>query len=784
MMAAEMENARAVGAAAGAGNATTISSHSTFTPLPVKIENIPARLKSLRWAVWKGVPRPNGKTSKAPCNPVTGYKIGADKPALWGTYEQAGTAYESGVWDGIGCLMEADSGLAGIDLDDWVTIAPKGSKLRGLAKQAKASGAYIEKSPSGTGLRLFVEGSLPDNKGRRKGGIELYNDARFLTVTGHGGGAIIEAQWLVDKLLELIGGETAAHLPSLAQGEASIDSVASLAAWAAASCTRLWEGRWADPVSDLGGAEYPSQSEADMALVGALVREARKRGISENALSTTVMQAFEQSGLYRPEKRRQVEDYAIPKAVSSAVESAKTVTGDAQGVELSTGEPGDIKAGKIYAIGHRGKLIYVSQAGRWLRWDGTRWAWCNTGEEMQAAKHAAGAILQHAGSLYAQDPEKHRKRMAFGIRMQNLPRLQAMVELAKSEPGMSLGAMSDLDADPMLLGVQNGVVDLRTGALLAPDPNMMITRQVAAEFHRDAECPKWLEFLDSIFDGDMETIGFLQRGAGYTLTGSTTAEVMFISYGSGANGKSVFANVVSRIMADYQQMAPASLLTLRKDGDSGPRNDVARLCGARLVQINELAQGDRLDEQVVKMLAGREMISARYLHKEFFDFWPTSKAWLRTNHRPVITGEDDGIWRRIYLIPFKHKFAEAERDPRLESKLMAERDGILAWMIEGCLEWQRIGLKPSALVRNESANYRKQSDLAGEFLDEVTDTDPDGRVEQGALFSRWRVWCDSNGIRHGAKASFTRKMSERGYAETRSNGQRFYGGLKLRAGGG
>ncbi len=137
--------------------------------------------------------------------------------------------------------------------------------------------------------------------------------------------------------------------------------------------------------------------------------------------------------------------------------------------------------------------------------------------------------------------------------------------------------------------------------------------------------------------------------------------MLFICYGGGANGKSVFANVLSAILADYGQMAPPSLLTVRRDGDAGPRSDVARLCGARMVQINELNQGDRLDEQVVKMLAGREMLSARFLHKEYFDFWPTAKPWLRTNHRPVITGEDDGIWRRIALIPFKRKFAEGER---------------------------------------------------------------------------------------------------------------------------
>ena len=456
--------------------------------------------------------------------------------------------------------------------------------------------------------------------------------------------------------------------------------------------------------------------------------------------------------------------------------------GNTPATDFATAEPGDITAGRLFATVHQGKLLHVGQAGRWLVWDGTRWTWCACGEEIAAAKKIAAGTLQWASRLYSEDAEKHKRRMAFALRLQNLPRLEAMVELAVSEPGMTVGHMYELDLDPWLLGVRNGVVNLKDGTLLAPDPAMKITRQAAAEYHPETTCPLWLHFLTQVFDGDADTVGFIQRALGYTLTGTTTEEVLFICYGGGANGKSVFANVLSAILADYGQMAPPALLTVRRDGDAGPRNDVARLCGARLVQVNELNQGDRLDEQVVKMLAGREMLSARFLHKEYFDFWPTAKPWLRTNHRPVITGEDDGIWRRIMLIPFKRKFAEDERDPWLESKLLKERDGILAWMVQGCLDWQRDKLKPSPLVRKESAIYRKESDLLGEFLDEKTEADPNERIEQLTAFSAWKTWADANGVRHGSKVSFTRKLSERGFSEARSNGMRYYAGLKLKIG--
>lgn len=230
-------------------------------------------------------------------------------------------------------------------------------------------------------------------------------------------------------------------------------------------------------------------------------------------------------------------------------------------------------------------------------------------------------------------------------------------------------------------------------------------------------------------------------------------------------------------MGDYSSAAPASLLTVRRADDSGPRNDLARLCGARLVSINETQSGDRLDEQIVKTLAGREMISARFLHKEFFDFWPTAKPWLRTNHKPIITGEDDGIWRRLHLVPFARKFAEHERDPWLESKLLEERDGILAWMVRGCLEWQRHKLKQSTSVRRESATYRKESDLLGEFLDEMTKANPEARVEQTHLFEQYRKWHEANGTRPGSKNTFTKKMAERGYGTSKSTNKRFYTGV-------
>jgi putative DNA primase/helicase len=203
------------------------------------------------------------------------------------------------------------------------------------------------------------------------------------------------------------------------------------------------------------------------------------------------------------------------------------------------------------------------------------------------------------------------------------------------------------------------------------------------------------------------------------------------------------------------------------------------MAGARYISINELQAGSRLDEQVVKQLAGRELISARFLYKESFEFSPTFTAWIRTNHKPIITGEDDGIWRRLVILPFLRQFKNNEKDPTLEEKLMGECDGILMWMLKGTQDYRQIGLRLSPTIRREGAQYRKDSDLLGEFIQDKLTVDPNARIEKSNLFSIWKSWCEVNGCKHGISKTFTQRMAERGYVVVKSNGQRFYAGVRL-----
>jgi hypothetical protein len=301
--------------------------------------NIPPELRSLPWAIWKaefeldqeGKPKlkPNGKPriKKAPRG-INGLNISKSKPEQWAAFEDAQKAYQDGEFTGLGVLLQAESGLVGIDLDDVPDLIKKTPHLKPLLDKAKQEALYCEKSPSGNGLRLFTKGSLPGNNGRRKGGIELYADSAFLTVTGQilWKGEIRDAQWVVDELLGLIDTNTplqSTTLPGPTDPKPSSITAQELSAWASYNHPQLWEGRWDKPELKLLEKEYPSQSEADMALVGHLTREATARKIGSDQLPSLIWECFQKSALYRPGKERQITTYAIPKAIQSALEESK-----------------------------------------------------------------------------------------------------------------------------------------------------------------------------------------------------------------------------------------------------------------------------------------------------------------------------------------------------------------------------------------------------------------------------------------------------------------------------
>jgi P4 family phage/plasmid primase-like protien len=439
---------------------------------------------------------------------------------------------------------------------------------------------------------------------------------------------------------------------------------------------------------------------------------------------------------------------------------------------------GDIFNGKKFAKFFSGKMLFCYPRSKWLKFTGLRWEWCMAGEELQAAKQVAQQIAQLAANEFAKNPTdpNSKKLLQHAQNTQNAYRLEAMLEMAAAEPSMGIGDISQFDSDPMLLGCRNGVIELDYGHLLHPMPHMLITRQVAANFDHDAKCSSWLAFLNQCFLGNQETINYIQKALGYTLTGAVSEEVLHFCFGMGRNGKSVFANVIAHIMGDYGITAPAEML-MRKE-KNGASNDIARLCGARLVLANETRSDQRFDDLTIKTLVSTERIAARFLYSELFEFWPTFKIWVRGNHKPVITDDSNGAWRRIRLVPFENNVSEDLVDPDLEAKLLAEKDGILMWMVEGVLKWKSEGLNPSNQIRAASNQYRDDCDIIGEFIGEGYSLDPSLKISQNELWTSWQFWAKQNGYHQCSKKTFTRRLKDRGITtDSYIGGQRAYAGI-------
>lgn len=375
----------------------------------------------------------------------------------------------------------------------------------------------------------------------------------------------------------------------------------------------------------------------------------------------------------------------------------------------------------------------------WIVWRGPRW------ELDPASIGVQRMIKESVRRLYeaaaACDEPKLRSQIAkWAASSERRASRDSTEKLARSEPGVAI-SHRQLDSNPLLLNVANGTLDLAARKLRPPERQDLITRTVPVPYLADAACPRWERFLLEILP-DAATVEYLQRAVGYTLTGLVVEHCLFVLWGVGANGKSTLLLVLLALLDAYATEAPADLLLARK-GEAHP-TEVTVLHGRRLVVAQETDDNRRWAEATVKQLTGGDRLIARRMREDFWEFSPTHKLWMATNHRPSVRGTDEGIWRRLKLIPFERVIPPESRNPRLAAELQAELPGILRWAVDGCHAWQRDGLGEPAAVTAAVAEYRTAEDRLAPFIDERCVLDPAARVSLAELRRAYEAWAQAN----------------------------------------
>lgn len=753
---------------------------------PYNFNEIPAELKALpQWILWKFETR-NGKQTKVPCQ-VTGEMAQANNRRTWSTFATAVKFYLEGDYDGIGFVFSRQDNYIGIDIDKCVVDG----KTNAFATEIiDTLDSYTEFSPSEKGIHIIIKGSLPQSvlgTGRKntKHGLEIYSYGRFFTFTGNrenSNDVYDRTDELAEVFEQYFDDSDIQGRVNLAEFEKDEIKISNESLW-----EKMFRSKNGDEIRSLynGNLINEDHSASDLALCNhlafwtgksatrmdsmfretSLIRDKwdvihfadtnetygeRTIGVAISSTSTTIL-----------DNKQQFEEFSfdfIHEDVAEVVEEKPkrkfklTEMGNAERI--------------AYEYGH--VIKYINDIG-WFIWDGKRWK-VDTKKEIE---RITAKVLR---SLSKSDDEAEAKwsRMCErrNIRMNSIKDLMPLVP----------GERGDFDRHKFLFNVENGIVDLKTGKLQQHDRELGLTKITNIAFDENAKCPEWLKFLDQIFLGDQTLVEYMQRLIGYSLTGDISEQIMMFLVGGGSNGKSTFINTIKDLMGDYGKQAKSD--TFIKKKESGANNDIARLVGSRFVSAIESEEGEKLADSFVKQITGGEPVLARFLRQEFFEFIPEFKVFFTTNHKPIIGGLDEGIWRRVKLIPFNLSLPAHKRDKRLPEKLSLEMPGILNWAIEGCMKWQQDGLKEPKVVAEATGKYKDDMDILAPFLDEVCYVEERENesimIEAKELYNVYERWCFNSGERSLGNRSFYRMLETKGFGKTKGTGNKtFLTGITL-----
>lgn len=519
---------------------------------------------------------------------------------------------------------------------------------------------------------------------------------------------------------------------------------------------RRWAGIYPDPLPDLND-----------------ISEAEARALLKTIYQhPAVIAEFERRRMVAEATQREYRDartiqYAIDVGVDLPDPTPPPVT-----QEFPCTDDGN---GDRLVAQYRDSIRYCAAFDAWYLWNGSRWERDETCRMLALAKRVARTIHLEASTTTDDRREKVGK---WALSSGMLSRLKAMIACAA--PAVAV-TPDEFDAHPTLLNCKNGTLELDTLTFREARREDLLTKCCGVNYDPAAECPTWLAHLDLVFGGDAAYVQGFQMLCGYSLLQDNPEQIMAILYGTGKNGKSVTIGALARVWGDYAvNIAAESLMVKRSEG---PRSDLARLCGARLVTASEGEAGAYLAESVVKQLTGDDAITVRRLYENEFEFRPGAKIFLATNHEPRIRGTDEGIWRRLWLLPFTVTIPEDRRDPGILDKLEAEGSGILNWCIEGLRRYLENGrrLAPPDKVVAATARFRSESDVIGRFLAQEMKVEPTGTIERTALYKIYLKWCEEEGEKPVSNRAVIKYLRERQFQEIKLGGAWCWEGIRIKS---
>ncbi len=415
-------------------------------------------------------------------------------------------------------------------------------------------------------------------------------------------------------------------------------------------------------------------------------------------------------------------------------------------------------------------LRFVREKNEWIWFDGKKWT-------SDCKEQIRGIHKKKRQELYRLAAERiDTKKADEFIKFAKLAGSQrfftAVMQLASMEMNVGI-SVDSFDKNQYLLNCVNGMIDLESGKLWPHDKGEFITKMISVEYDPAAKCPRWERFLSDIFNNDENLISFVQRAIGYSLNGCTNEQCFFILWGIGSNGKSTFIKIIERLLGDFSITMEAESIANSKKNAGNASPDIASLPGKRLAVVCESGKGMSLNEGLVKQLSGGDRVTARALFRDYFQFDPTFKLFILTNHKPVIRGTDTAIWRRIKLIPFTQSFTGERCDKNLYDKLLSEIPGILAWAVRGAVEWKRSGLGQAKAVESATTDYRLESDLIGRFIKECCVTSASQRIYVKELYEKYVEWCEGNGDNPIGSRTFSNAFKEKGFSTEAGTGNKY-----------